>query len=66
MVNPRDVAGNTDEEGWWTKELGMQKKKKIKGKHQRYSWERRRTMLNPRDIAGNTETEEEEWWTPEI
>ena len=75
MVNPRDLAGNAEEEEgeWWTSEiyLGMQKKKKENGEPQRYSWEcrrRRSRMVNPRDISGNAETEEEEeeWWTPRI
>ena len=78
MVNPRDIAGNTEEE-WWTPEIQLRTQKK-NGQPQRYSWEhrrrmvnprdtagnarrRRRRMVNPRDIAGNTE---EEWWTPEI
>ena len=58
MVNPRDIAGNAEEE---------EGKSHPNGEPQRYSWECRRRrrkispkMVNPRDIAGNTEEEEEE------
>ena len=49
-MNASDLAGNEEEEEWWTPEikLGTQKKNS-----------------ESRDLAGNAE-EEEEWWTPEI
>ena len=50
MVNPRDIAGNAEDE-----------EKEKNGEPQRYSWERRRRMVNARDIAGNAEGEEKEW-----
>ena len=51
-MNPRDIAGNAEEEEWWTPEiwLGTQKKKKS-GEPQRYSWERRRRrVVNPGEL----------------
>ena len=62
MVNPRDIAGITEEEDEWEIqeiELGTKKKKK-NGESQRYSWEgrRRRRMVNPRDISVIVEEEE--------
>ena len=45
-MNPRDLAGNTQEEE--------------EGEPQKSSWKhRRRRMVNPRDLAGNAEEEGE-------
>ena len=49
MVNPSDIAGNTEEE---------EEEEEEECQLQRYSWEcrRKRRMVNSRDIAGNTHT----------
>ena len=64
MVDPRDTAGNAEEEEeWWTPEIQLGTQKKKNDGLQRYSWERRRRrrrMVDPRDTAGNAEEEEEE------
>ena len=49
MVNPRDIDGNT-EDACPEILLGTQKKY---GEPQRYSWERRRSLV--KNTAGNTE-----------
>ena len=65
MVNPRDIAGKSEEEkkngelrrySW-----GTQKKNK-NGEPRDIAGERRRRMVNPRDIAGNADSRREEEW----
>ena len=65
MVNPRDTAGNTEEEEkWWTPEILLGMQKKKNGEPQRYSWEHRRR----RKMVNPRDTagNAEEQWTQDI